>query len=34
MQSGKGELVKIGGGICTHPPGGSTFMNKVDKKAD
>lgn len=34
MQSGMGELVKIRGEISTHPPGGSTFMNKVDKKAD
>lgn len=34
MQSGIGELVKTGGEISTHPLGGSTFMNKVDKKAD
>lgn len=38
MQDGVGALVKIwgwgGGGISTHPPGGSTFTNKVDKEAD
>lgn len=36
MQSGMEELVKIGVGgvLSTHPLGGSTFMNKVDKEAD